>query len=97
MVVCVYLGPVLDSTKIHSRSEDAGSKNIQVKQVFLYIERDNRLILYLSGKTLLCICLTAYLCPVLDLSKIDSRSKDVGSKIDKRSKSLSLERESRLN
>ena len=53
-------------------------KNKQSKSFYIYIE--SRLDLYISGKVLLCICVPACLCPVIDSTKIDSRSEDSDSK-----------------
>ena len=70
-------------------------KNIQAKQVSLSLDREkvDSTNIYMDQE-LLCFCLPACLCKALDSTKIDSRSKDVVSKMDKRTKSLylSLER-----
>ena len=39
-LLCLFLVPVLESTKIDSRSKAVGLKNRQLKQVFLSLERE---------------------------------------------------------
>ena len=40
VLLCLCMGPFLDSTEIHLRSKAVGSKNTQAKKVFLFLARE---------------------------------------------------------
>ena len=100
MLLCLCLPacmcPVLDWTKIDSRREGVGSKNIQANQVSLSLDIVDSTNIYQAKiycvSTCLPACRTA--CVRIDSTKIDSQSEDVVSK-NRQAKqvSLSLDRE----